>query len=321
MRAVTCHPRDALGAITRANHSDAAGHRLIAKGRVVTPYDIERLAAAGITSIDVVFLDVDDIDENQAASMLAARVASTNTRLQSALHGRVDLTATCAGILLVDQDALAAANANPALTLATLLDGTVTTADMRIASVKVMPLAIHQSHMPVVAAPVVSVRPFVRNRIGVLIVGAPATHDRLRAAHLPPLTERLNRYAAAVTAELTATNDAAAVADTIRTLSAHVDVVITVSETSVMGLDDPLPTGIMAAGGHIIRHGAPVEPGNLMLLAVHGAVPVFAAPGCVRQRNRNLIDLLLPRLIADLIPTSADIAGWAYGGLLGGNDD
>lgn len=321
MRSLTCDPYRAVGAVTRANISDAAGHRLVAKGRRLDVHDAARLVAAGITVVDVVVLDPTDIDENQAAATLAHTASGPGTTVAPAHHGRADITATCTGLLRVDLGALLAANRDPDLTLATQHDGSVVRTGARVASAKILPFAVAAHQLPADVAPVVQVLPFVRTRVGVLVVGAPATHSRLAGAHLPALTERLARCDAAITAHATCVAEGPAVAAALAQLCRSVDLVITVSETSVKGLDEPLPAGIVAAGGSIIRHGAPVEPGNLMLLARFGTTPVFAAPGCVRQRSRNLIDLLLPRLVADVVPSSADIAQWAHGGLLGESDD
>jgi molybdopterin biosynthesis enzyme len=87
-----------------------------------------------------------------------------------------------------------------------------------------------------------------------------------------------------------------------------------------MDRDDVTPAGIRLAGGRIEHYGAPVEPGNLLLLAYldgpEGAVPVVGAPGCVRSRDVNIVDLLLPRLLAGQHVTRADIIELGHGGLL-----
>ena len=72
-----------------------------------------------------------------------------------------------------------------------------------------------------------------------------------------------------------------------------------------------------AAGGEIEVYGAPVDPGNLLMLAYVNGVPVVGAPGCVRSRSANVVDLVLPRLLAGEHLTRDDIAGLGHGGLLG----
>ena len=87
-----------------------------------------------------------------------------------------------------------------------------------------------------------------------------------------------------------------------------------------MDRDDITTQGIRMAGGRIEHYGAPVEPGNLLLLAYldrpGGPIPVLGAPGCVRSRDTNIVDLLLPRLLAGESITRQAIVALGHGGLL-----
>jgi molybdopterin biosynthesis enzyme len=62
--------------------------------------------------------------------------------------------------------------------------------------------------------------------------------------------------------------------------------------------------------------GAPVEPGNLLALAYLPGVPVVCAPGCARGLRRNVMDLVLPRLLLGDRLDRAEIAAMALGGFL-----
>ena len=66
----------------------------------------------------------------------------------------------------------------------------------------------------------------------------------------------------------------------------------------------------------MVAFGAPVDPGNLLMLGYLGAVPVIGAPGCSRSPKRNVIDMVLPRLLAGDRLGRADLAALGHGGLL-----
>jgi molybdopterin biosynthesis enzyme len=66
----------------------------------------------------------------------------------------------------------------------------------------------------------------------------------------------------------------------------------------------------------VIVHGAPVEPGNLLALAYFPHTPVLCAPGCARGLGYNVVDMVLPRLLAGDRVERADIAALGPGGLL-----
>ena len=59
-----------------------------------------------------------------------------------------------------------------------------------------------------------------------------------------------------------------------------------------------------------------IEPGNLLLLSYIGDVPIVAAPGCFRSAKPNVVDLLLPPLLARYRVTGWEIACLGHGGLL-----
>ena len=61
---------------------------------------------------------------------------------------------------------------------------------------------------------------------------------------------------------------------------------------------------------------APVEPGNLLLLSYRDEVPIISAPGCFRSAKPNVVDLVLPPLLARYHVTGWEIACLGHGGLL-----
>jgi molybdopterin biosynthesis enzyme len=83
-----------------------------------------------------------------------------------------------------------------------------------------------------------------------------------------------------------------------------------------MDVSDVTPAALVQAGAQIEVYGAPVEPGNLLLLAYAGELPIIGAPGCVKSRDTNVVDLILPRLLAGERVRKKDVVALANGGLL-----
>jgi molybdenum cofactor cytidylyltransferase len=79
---------------------------------------------------------------------------------------------------------------------------------------------------------------------------------------------------------------------------------------------DIAPRAVERAGGGITCFGAPVDPGNLLMLAYLGDIPILGAPGCVRSPKRNIVDEVLPCLLVGDRLTQADIIELGHGGLL-----
>lgn len=317
MQQVTLDVAVAVGLISRHNISDANGHKIIAKGRVITPSDVALLASHHIQHITVVRLAPDDIDEHTAAALVAQRCSGRYTTTKAPHHGRADIVSTMDGVVIVDTDALMQWHQIDGVTIATRRTYTIVRPGQRIATIKILPFAVPAHALAhALQPPVLSVQPFVRTRIGVVLIGAPATYERLMRSHVAALETRLATVHARVVAIQHVIAQIEAVQQAFAMLLPVVDMIVTLGETSIMDREDVMPQALLATGGHITCYGAPVEPGNLLLLGVIDAIPIMGAPGCIRGAATNVVDLVLPRLVAGIDVAARDVYALAHGGLL-----
>jgi molybdopterin biosynthesis enzyme len=173
---------------------------------------------------------------------------------------------------------------------------------------------------------VVYIRPLQVRRVGVILVSNPAAQQRVKRGVYRSIVDRVSDLGVEVAEVRYVIPDEESVATAIRELQAlSVGLVIIAGETSIMDHDDITPQGIRLAGGRIEHYGAPVEPGNLLLLAYMESAageeiirrwPILGAPGCVRSRSANIVDMLLPRLMAGEMVGRTDIIALGHGGLL-----
>lgn len=319
----------AIGHILRHNIADAAGHKVLPKGRRITVDDVARLSTLGIATVRVAVLEPGDVHEDDAAQRLADAVRRPGIVPTDAVHSRVNLLAEADGVVEVDVPALLAINEIDGLTIATLPNHALVRERKRVATIKIIPFAIPEAlirqaeQIGVEAGGVVGVRRLLQRRVGVLLVVSPEARDRIIRLVLPAIEGRVTELGSTIAVVRYAGLDEEEVAEGIAALHASgCDLLITAGETSIMDRDDVTPQGIRMAGGHIEHYGAPVEPGNLLLLAylddgTKQGVPILGAPGCVRSRATNIVDLLLPRLLAGERVTRRAIVELGHGGLLG----
>jgi molybdopterin biosynthesis enzyme len=325
MRLQTVPLDQALGHIVRHNVADAAGRKAIAKGRRLDAADVARLAALGYDRVRVAILDPDDVAEDDAAEQLAAAVTGAGLRRTAAVHSRVNLVAAEAGVLRIAVAALGAINAIDGLTIATRRDASTAQPGDRVATIKVIPFAVPAATVQAALAlapggGVVALQPFRPCAVAVILVGSPTARRRVEQALLPAIEARVAAAAGQVAHVRYVAHDEAAVAAAVAEAAEHAALVIVAGETSIMDRDDITPLGIRAAGATIEHYGAPVEPGNLLLLAyltrADRTIPVLGAPGCVRSRDINIVDLVLPRLMTGERVRRSDIIALGHGGLL-----
>lgn len=329
MRLETLPLAQAAGHILCHNLADPQGRKAFTKGRIVRPEDLPRLEELGLKAVRVAILDPDDVHEDEAAARLAAAVAGPGVSATTPRTGRVNLRAEHAGPLEVDVEALLTINEVDGLTIATLPEHTLARPGLRLATIKVIPFAVPEADLARVeemgraAGGVLRVRPLQVRSVGVILVSSAAARIRVERGVYPAIEGRVRDLGGEVIATRFVPPDETAVAAAVSELQAMgAELIIAAGETSVVDLEDVTPRGVRLAGGRVEHYGAPVEPGNLLLLAYldrSGAapLPVLGAPGCVRSRDTNIVDLLLPRLMAGEQVRRRDIVALGHGGLLG----
>ena len=93
-------------------------------------------------------------------------------------------------------------------------------------------------------------------------------------------------------------------------------VILIASTTAPAGPEDVVGQALMKVGASMERFLAPVEPGNLLMLSYKDNVPIISAPGCFRSAKPNVVDLMLPPMLARYRVSTWEIACLGHGGLL-----
>jgi molybdenum cofactor cytidylyltransferase len=304
-------------------HSLRLPDGIFRKGRRLAGADFPALAAAGITRVYGARLEPGDLDENAAAGAVAAALTGPGIAARAPQAGRCNLYATQRGLVGVDAAIIDRINAiDEAVTVATLPPLTAVRAGAVVATVKIIPLAVDRDVIDACSSvagqgSALSRLPFRPARAALIVTEQPdeparnyataVTSSRRRledlGSHLG-LVQRCAHRSADVTAAL---NEARA---------AGCDLILIAGSTVPKDRADTVPAAIVAAGGEIVHFGMPVEPGNMLLLARLGDVPVIILPGCARSRRSNGLDWVLQRMLAGLPMGRAEIMAMGVGGLI-----
>jgi molybdenum cofactor cytidylyltransferase len=316
----------AKGKILGHNIAGGNGQRLLRKGKPLTDEDLEKLRMLGRSSVYVAQIEPGDVDENKAAQRIAAAICGLGLRITGVTSGRANLLADSMGILRIDVDRLAQINEYNGITLATLMTHSPLHPRQIVATVKIIPYAVPESIVSAVEAlsnesnPIVHVDALPARSVGMILSGANSIHEKL-VSDFAPLRNRIEKLGSSVTrTDFVALDDeadeAALAAMLKQQLDSGIGMILLAGETAIMDEHDILPRAVERAGGHVESVGAPVDPGNLLMLAYIGDVPVVGAPGCARSRKTNIVDWILPRLLVGDRLTRKDIVALGHGGLL-----
>ncbi len=313
----------AVGTVLVHNVFGPDGHKALLKGRLLNADDIAKLRSLGKDTVYVAILDSDDVREDEAAAQLAQLVIGDGIELSKPSGGRVNLYANRRGFLRVNRISLGRVNGLSGVTLATIRRYAPVTAKKMVATLKTAGLALPSKMIRATDAivhqegHVLEVAPVSNQRVGVILTGSENGRARVQETFLLPIRARIEGMGAQVVSEDFVAEEEEAIANAIIAAEqAGAQLVILAGETSIMDANDITPRGIQRAGGKIELYGAPVEPGNLLLLAYHDGKPIIGAPGCIKSRETNVVDLILPALLAGDRVTRGDVIAFAEGGLL-----
>ncbi len=311
---------DAEGAIL--GHSVGLNDGVLKKGTVLDAGDISLLADSNIESVYAARLGDDDVSEDEAAAAIGAALAGDGVKVEVASTGRVNLFAREAGVVELNVVRLDQLNQlDESLTVATLMPFERVKKGQMLATVKIIPYAVPKNTMNVGLAIIsdtapVRLRAFSKKRVGLIITRLAHTKQSLVDKTEQVMTERVQGMGSEIGRVSVVNHDPNAISLALNTIIPHHDLALVFGAAAIVDRADVVPVAVKQVGGEIEHLGMPVDPGNLLMLAHVGEMPVIGVPTCARSLKRNGFDWVLERLLAGISVTGANLQGMGVGGLL-----
>lgn len=312
---------EAEGAILA--HSIRLGSRALRKGKPLTSADIAALRDAGRTSVVTARLEPGEVGENEAADHVAAALACPGVAATPAFTGRANFYAATSGLCLVDRTAVDHFNlVDESITIATIEPASVVAPKQMVATVKIIPFAVKPEALAACIAAVkgstpFQVVPFKPHRTALIQTDLPGLKASILDKTVETTHERLVALGSSLDWEKRCAHDPDALAPLIaESVAAGAELVLVAGASAILDRRDVIPAAVTALGGSIEHFGMPVDPGNLLLMARLGAVPVLGLPGCARSPKVNGFDWVLWRVLAGLPVGAEAIRRMGVGGLL-----
>lgn len=313
------------------------------KGHVVTKEDILVLLSVGKDQLYVWEKEEGMLHENEAAEVLCSMCRGEHMERSQAKEGKIELTASCDGLLKVDNAGLKAVNGFGQMMIASRHGNFAVKKGDKLAGTRIIPLIIEEEKMEAArkaasqatgGRPILELKPFVHKKVGIVTTGNEVFYGRIKDTFTPVIEEKIGEFDAEIIDHVTWNDDDTKVtASILDMIEKGADVVVCTGGMSV-DPDDKTPLAIRNTGARIVSYGAPVLPGAMFLLAYYevdsqtepgngGAaegghkrtVAIMGLPGCVMYAKRTIFDLVLPRVMADDEVTAEDLAALGQGGL------
>lgn len=291
------------------------------KGHVVTEEDIPVLLSMGKEHLYVWEQQAGMLHEDEAADRLRALCQGANMHPTPVKEGKIELIADCDGLLQVDVERLNFLNGEDDIMIATRHTNTVVSKGGKLAGTRIIPLVIAEDKLRAVEAragtqPLLTLTPWKRKTVGLVTTGSEVATGRIEDTFTPVLKDKLAVFGVSVTEQCMPGDDRAAITAAILSFwKKGVDFILCTGGMSV-DPDDRTPGAIKDTGANVISYGAPVLPGAMFLLSYfEDGTPVLGLPGCAMYNKATIFDLILPRVVADIPVSRADLKGLGHGGL------
>lgn len=294
------------------------------KGHIVTEEDIPVLLSLGKDNLYIWEKTEGILHENEAAEYLRDICMNENMIQSEVKEGKIELIAEIDGLLKIDVDKLRAVNSLGEMMIATRYTNTTVKKGDKLVGTRIIPLLIEQEKMEKAKEvagdrPILSLIPFKKKKVGIVTTGNEVFYGRIKDTFGPVVAEKVKEFGADVIGQTIVNDDMEKITKAVEEfIEQGADMVLCTGGMSV-DPDDKTPGAIKNTGARIVSYGAPVLPGAMMLLAYYEKdgreLPIVGLPGCVMYAKRTVFDLVLPRLMADDMVTSDDLAGLGLGGL------
>ncbi|MDU1314979.1 MAG: molybdopterin-binding protein [Clostridium septicum] len=294
--------------------------RIFKKGHIIKEEDIEKLLLIGKDHVYVWEPKDGELHENDAAKRLVPLIMGDGiTKSEEIKEGKIDFFADKKGLLKIDKESLLKINSLGEIIVSTIHNNTPIKNGEKIAATRVIPLIIDEKKIieaeKLIKKPIISIKEYKEKNITLITTGNEVFYGRIKDAFLPVIERKLKEYGNSKVKQIILPDDKERIKEGIKeAIKNGADMVICTGGMSV-DPDDVTPTAIKECGGELITYGSPVLPGAMFLLAYKDELPILGIPSCAMYCKRTILDLVLPRILADEKLTLEDIVKYGHGGL------
>nr|WP_288827595.1 molybdopterin-binding protein [uncultured Clostridium sp.] len=294
------------------------------KGHVVTEEDIPVLLSMGKAHLYVWEKDDTMYHENEAAEILCELCINDHMERGDAKEGKIELKSTIRGLLKIDTGLLDSVNSAGDMMIASRHPNTPVEPGDKLCGTRVIPLVIKKDKMEAVknmcsGKKIFSIFPYKNKKVGIVTTGSEVYCGKVKDAFGPVLRAKAEEFGGEILGQTITDDKPEHTTEAILNFISQGADMVLVSGGMSVDPDDKTPLAIRSTGAEVVSYGAPVLPGAMFLLSYYRKdgknIPVAGLPGCVMYAKRTVLDLVLPRLMADDPVTKEELDKLGKGGL------
>lgn len=291
------------------------------RGHIIGQEDIDKLKDIGKNHVYVGDLGPGLVHEEDAALDLAKEVCGPGTYFTKPREGKIDIKAQSKGLLKINIGGLNAINSLGDYTIATVYNNNRQDIDDKLAGLRIVPLWTDQALVDRAIDlarkhfPIFEIRPFERLKVGTIITGSEIYYGRVKDAFEPVLRRKFSYFDTDILGFVKCPDDKSYIKEAMEEfLAQDVDLIVFTGGMSV-DPDDLTPSVIKEASDRFIIQGVPIQPGNMLTLAMKGQTYLLGVPGASMHAQITSLDMVLPRIYAKEYLKREDFTVLGEGGL------
>jgi hypothetical protein len=295
--------------------------RAFRRGHVIRPEDVEELRKLGKEHIFVWEENAGEIHEDEAAVRIAEAVGGANITYTQPQEGKTLLQATIRGLLKINSSLLREINSIESITVTCRPNNYPVQPGDKVAAGRIIPLVIKEDKLKQLEelcqaqGPVFQVRPYKKLKVGIVITGNEVFKGRVEDKFGPVINKKLKSYETEILGQVYCPDIITRLDEAVAAFLRQKAGLIILTGGMSVDPDDLTPGAIKNSGAEVITYGAPIQPGNMFMLAYKGETTLIGVPGAAMYFPTTVLDVFLPRIFAGDIITKEDFIRLGEGGL------
>ncbi|RNC29203.1 MAG: CinA-like protein [Candidatus Dichloromethanomonas elyunquensis] len=290
------------------------------RGHIIQREDVNELLQIGKEHIYIWEQNAGEIHEDEAAIRIAKAIMGPNIVFAEPQEGKTVLKSTIKGLFKVNRESLRTINSYESITVSSRPDNYPVLPGDRLAGARIIPLVIEKDKIIQLErtcsakGPVFEVKPYQKLKAGIIITGNEVFKGRIEDKFGPVIRRKIEDDNTEILGEVYCPDEMSKLNEAIESfLKKGSDLIILTGGMSV-DPDDLTPGAIKNSGARIVTYGAPVQPGNMFMMAYLNQTVLLGVPGAAIYHKTTILDVVLPRIFAGEILTREDFIKMGEGG-------
>ncbi len=305
--------------ITRIIPGEFKG-RAFKKGHIIQKEDVEKLLELGKEQVYIWEPKDGEIHENKAALRIARAVAGKNIGYDVPKEGKSTLKSKERGLLKINSTLLYQINSIKDISIASLPQNFIVERGQKLAGVRIIPLTTEEENLIQIEKlcqgeeKVFEIIKYKELKAAIITTGNEIYKKRIQDKFEPVMRKKLEFFKAQYLGQTFCPDNIEEIKkEILHYKQQEADLIILTGGMSV-DPDDLTPGAIIESGAKVVTYGAPVQPGNMFMMAYLGNTVLLGVPGCAMYYRTTILDVVLPRIFIREVLNKDDFIKMGEGG-------